>query len=81
MVDQTEKALKKLKKKERVAVKSILTKIQKGEAEGLDMKKLKSHDDIFRVRKGKIRIIFRKNEESILILSIERRSDRTYGNL
>ncbi len=81
MVDKIEKALKKLTEKEKTAVKDILTKIQKKDTKGLDIKKLKSRDDIFRARKGRIRIIFRKTEESILILSIERRSDKTYKNL
>ncbi len=81
MVDKIEKALKKLKEKEREAIKSILTKIQKEKTRDLDIKKLKGRDDIFRVRKGKIRIVFRKNNENISILSIERRSDKTYREL
>ncbi len=81
MVDKIEKALKKLTEKERKAVKSILTKIQKEKTRDLDIKKLKGRDDIFRVRKGNIRIIFRKSNENISILFIERRSDKTYKNL
>ncbi len=81
MVDKIEKALKKLKEKEREAIKSILTKIQKEKTRDLDIKKLKGRDDIFRVRKGKIRIVFRKSNENISILSIERRSDKTYRDL
>jgi mRNA-degrading endonuclease RelE of RelBE toxin-antitoxin system len=81
MVDKIEKALKKLKKKEKEAIKSILTKVQKEKIRDLDIKKLKGRDDIFRVRKGKIRVVFRKNSENISILSIERRSDKTYRDL
>ncbi len=81
MVDKIEKALKGLKEKERKVIKSILTKIQKEKTGDLDIKKLKGRDDIFRVRKGKIRIVFRKNNENISILSIERRSDKTYRDL
>ncbi len=81
MVDKIEKALKKLTGKERGAVKSILIKIQKGKTGDLDIKKLKGRNDIFRVRKGRIRIVFQKNSENISILSIERRSDKTYRDL
>lgn len=44
----------------------------------LDIKKLKGHQNIFRVRKGKIRIIFTKDKKEILIFSIERRREDTY---
>ncbi len=81
MVDKIEEELKKLTEKEREVIKNILTKIQEESIKGLDVKKLKGRDDIFRVRKGNIRIIFRKDNEKILILSIERRSDKTYRNL
>jgi mRNA-degrading endonuclease RelE of RelBE toxin-antitoxin system len=81
MVDKIEKALKKLTEKERKIVKNIFINIQREKTKDLDLKKLKGRNDIFRVRKGKIRIVFRKNKESILILSIERRSDKTYKGL
>ncbi len=78
MVDKIRKVLKKLTKKEREAVRDILEKINKNNFKGLDLKKLKGRDDIFRVRKGKIRIIFRKVNKSIFVLSIEKRSDKIY---
>ncbi len=81
MVDKIEKALRKLTEKERKAIKNILTKIKKEKIKDLDIKKLKGRDDIFRVRKGSMRIVFRKKNESILILSVERKSDKTYKNL
>jgi len=81
MVDKIEKALKKFTEKERREVKNILIKFQKGDVKSLDIKKLKGHNNIFRVRKGKIRIIFRKDKESIFVLSIERRADKTYKDL
>ena len=80
-MDKIEKALKKLTEKEKRAVKEILTKIQKENTNNLDLKKLKGRDDIFRARKGKVRIIFHKTKENISILSIERKTDRTYKDL
>jgi mRNA-degrading endonuclease RelE of RelBE toxin-antitoxin system len=81
MVDKIEKALKKLTEKERRVIKNIFINIQREKTQGLDLKKLKGHNDIFRVRRGRIRIVFRKNKESILILSVERRSDKTCKGL
>ncbi len=81
MVDKIEKALKKLTEKERKVAKNTLVKIQKEKIKDLDIKKLKGRNDIFRVRKGTVRIIFQKKNENILILSIERRSDKTYKNI
>jgi mRNA-degrading endonuclease RelE of RelBE toxin-antitoxin system len=44
----------------------------------LDIKKLTGYDNIFRARKGNIRVIFAKDKKEISILSIERRRESTY---
>jgi len=77
-MDKINKALNKLSLKERRVVKVLLEKIGTGTTSDLDVKKLKGRDDIFRVRKGKLRIIYRKKNERIFILAIERRNDTTY---
>ena len=77
-MDKVKKALGKLKEKERKIVKNILEKIDRGIFDNLDIKKLKGYSDIFRVRKGNIRIIFRKTNKGIFMLSIERRQEKTY---
>jgi len=80
-MDKIKKALKKLSEKERKMVKNILAKLQKEDVRDLDVKKLKGRDDIFRIRKRNIRIIFQKTGKGIFILSIERRREKTYKNL
>lgn len=77
-MDKISKALKLLSQKERRRVKEILGKIAKGDLEGLDVKKLKGRSDIFRVRKADIRIIYRQTKKDVFVLTIERRSERTY---
>ena len=78
-MDKISKALKKLTIKEKEIVKTILEKIKNNSISDLDIKKLKGYDNIFRARKGKIRIIFSKvDENNINILTIEKRQDRTY---
>jgi mRNA-degrading endonuclease RelE of RelBE toxin-antitoxin system len=79
-MDKIQKALRKLNPKEREEIKAILIKLKNRQFKSLDIKKLKGREDIFRVRKGQIRIIYRTNKKgNIFILTIERRSDTTYN--
>ncbi|MFH1401549.1 MAG: type II toxin-antitoxin system RelE/ParE family toxin [Parcubacteria group bacterium] len=79
-MDKIEKALKRLTPKERKIIKGILVKIKNQQFNNLDLKKLKGREDIFRARKGNMRIIYRIDKTgNIFILSIERRSDTTYN--
>lgn len=81
-MNKIDKALRNLSIKEKKAIKDILLKIKKGSLSGFDLKKLKNCDDIFRIRKGRLRIIFRKqNDGQYFILTVERRSNNTYNNL
>ena len=77
-MDKIDKALKKLSKKERKTVSNILTKLIKKDFSGLNLKKLKGYNDIFRAKKGSLRIIFRQEKNNIKLLSIDRRSESTY---
>ena len=77
-MDKIEKALKKLSAKDKLQIERILKKLNSGEFKGLDIKKLKGRDDIFRVRTGSIRLIYRFQDGNIFILSIDRRRESTY---
>ena len=77
-MDKIEKALNKLGFKERQKLKSILLRIERNDFRNLDLKKLKGRKDIFRIRKGDMRIIIYKTDDSIKILSIEHRSSKIY---
>jgi mRNA-degrading endonuclease RelE of RelBE toxin-antitoxin system len=65
-------------KKERQTLELLTAKILSLDWRDLDIKKIKGHQNIFRVRSGKIRIIFSKNGDKIAFFSIERRSETTY---
>lgn len=78
-MDKISKALQKLIPKERHQIKAILIKLQSGNLKGLDLKKLKGREDIFRVRTGNIRIIYHSHNKQVNVLAIERRSDITYN--
>jgi mRNA-degrading endonuclease RelE of RelBE toxin-antitoxin system len=77
-MDAIKKALKKLTEKERERIRGILIKLAAGRTQGLDIKKLRGREDIFRIRKGDIRIVYRKNSGTIFVLLIERRNEKTY---
>ena len=78
-MDKIEKALKSLTSQERKKLKDILARVDEGDFRNLDLKKIKGRADIYRVRKGSIRIIFRKAQSnSIKVLTIERRSSKDY---
>ncbi len=78
-MDKIKKALQKLIPKERKWVKKILRQLEAGQKMNLDIKKLKGRDDIFRIRKSDIRIIYRTDTDGkLFILTIERRKENTY---
>ncbi len=79
-MDKIEKALNKLGKKERKTVRTLLYRLSKGDYQGVDIQKLKSRQDIYRARNGDIRVIYRRSNSDILVLAIERRSEKTYRN-
>lgn len=81
MVDKIQKALNKFSEKEKELVKNLLIEIKNNKLGNLDLKKLKGRDDVFRVRKGKIRIIYRMKLGEVYLLAIERKSDKTYNNI
>lgn len=79
-MDKINKNLRKLNVKERTLVEKILVQLKKQDFKSLNMVQLKGYSNIFRVRKSNIRIIFQhgKKDTDINILSIERRSEKTY---
>jgi mRNA interferase RelE/StbE len=78
-MDKIQKALKKLSPKEHEKIRQILRQLESGKITGFDLKKLKGRNDIFRVRKGDFRIIYKLGASGkIFILAIERRKESTY---
>lgn len=77
-MDKLEKAVKKLTKKEREGLKEIIKALQSGRFNNLNLKKLKGGMDIFRVRKGNMRIIYQIRNGRIFILKIGRRKENTH---
>jgi len=56
----------------------VATRVMLGEIAGLDMKKLKGHDDLFRVRVGDYRLIFQNIGDKFILVDARKRDDQTY---
>lgn len=78
MSSDIEKFLAKLIQKEKKILDNLIEKIIKNDLKGLDVRKLSGRDDIFRVRKGNFRIIFKITKTDNKVVSVERRNDTTY---
>lgn len=73
------KVLKKFNNSEKDIIKNIIIWLKDGSFENLDIKKLQGIRDIYRVRKGTLRILFYFELDKIIkILAIKRRSDKIY---
>ena len=79
MTSSIEKFLAKVTAKEKTVLDAVAKKVQENDLTELDIKKLSGYEDLFRVRKGKFRIIFQINKTSTKMLTIEKRSDTTYN--
>ena len=80
MTDKVTKSLERLSAKEKKWVRDILVSVKSGNFSGLNISRLKGHKDIFRARKGDIRVIYRQVAGDSFVLAIERRSEKTYRN-
>jgi mRNA-degrading endonuclease RelE of RelBE toxin-antitoxin system len=78
MADEIAKFLAKVTQQERIFLVKLIDNIVKNAVSQHNVKKLVGSKDIFRLKKGKFRIIFKKTANDCLIISISRRSEKTY---
>ncbi len=81
MADKIKKILAKLTVKEQEIVKLLILRVKLGDTDGLNISHLKGHTDLFRVKKGRIRIVYRMKSSKIIIVRIDRRNEKTYKDL
>ncbi len=78
-MDRNQKFLNKLRQKERSKIDEVKGRIMRGDIIGLDIKKLKDTEDLFRVRVGRVRIIYSKKDGfPVEFILISFRDDNTY---
>jgi len=81
-MDELDRLLKRFSEKEKAIIRDILERLKTGRRQGLHIEKLTGYANIFRVSKGRIRIIYSVEEgNKIYILRIERRAEKTYRDL
>ena len=78
-MNKIEKLLRKISKNDRKKLLELITLILNCENK-LKIVKIKK-SDLFRVRYGKFRIIFHKENKEVIIDSIKLRNENTYKNL
>lgn len=79
MPDRLEKFLAKLHGRELLLVQNLMLRIKLGELDGLQIKPLKGHKNFYRLRKGRVRIIFEiRSDREPEIHSVGYRDDQTY---
>lgn len=79
-----EKWLKQLRKMpwhNRARVNEVLLQLFARNFIGLDWKKLRGYENLFRIRVGNYRIIYRDDGQKITVISIPPKSDNTYNDL
>ena len=77
-MDKIDKALSKLTLKEKERIRNVIEALQLGRFDNLNIKKLKGFRDVFRVRKGGLRIVYQLLDRNIIILKIDKRKEDTY---
>ena len=77
-MDRTDKFLNKLSGTESARVLKAISDILSEKTTGYSVKKLKGYRDVYRIRIGTIRIIYRELENDIEVLDIGRRNEKTY---
>ena len=73
-----DKFLTKLDPERRAKVLATLLQIRAGDFRGLNLRKLKEVGSLYRVRVGKVRIIFEMDTDGIRPTDIDFRNDNTY---
>ena len=77
-MNKIEKFLKKLSPTEGKEMQEIISRIVGGKYENIDMQKMSGYVSRYRVRKGRIRIIFTLHDYGAVIEKVDFRNDHTY---
>ncbi len=78
MTDKIRKFVDRLTPKQREVAKLLILRVKLSDTEGLDVKRLQGHEDMYRVRKGRLRIVYLKNATEFRVVHMDWRDDQTY---
>lgn len=77
-MDKIFKFLKKRNKKERIHLMAAADLIVGNDLNNTDIKKLIGYENLYRIRIGKFRIIFKKSKKRNIVIKIDEKDDQTY---
>lgn len=77
-MDKIEKFLAKLSKKDFLLAQELIRCLVQGQNHGLHITKLKGQTDTYRLRHGRLRIIYTKPQAGVVVLAIGLRNENTY---
>ncbi len=81
-MNETDKLLQRLSAKERQRIEHMLLQLALGQLLGLPIKKIVGTKDIFRLRVGRYRIIYRQSPgHDLELIKISKRNEKTYKDL
>lgn len=78
-MNELQKALAKLSKEHKEVFDYLALRLLARDFLGLNIAKLKGSKDIYRIKQGRLRVIFRMNGEQITVLSVGLRNENTYS--
>jgi len=79
-MDKLQKALAKLSDREALFVEEVLFRFKARNYLGLNLIKLKGAKDLFRIKAGRLRIIFSMSSNGVKLIDVGYRSEKTYRN-
>lgn len=80
-MDKLKKLLSRISERDRQELQAIIFLIMKNDLALLSVKKVSGHQNVFRVRSGRYRVIFKKEEPMPCILDVRLRNENTYKNI
>lgn len=79
-MNELQKAIARLFKEHRSTFDSLMIRLLARDFLGLNVGKLKGHKDLYRLKHGKLRIIFQMDQSGLSVLQVGLRSEKTYRN-
>ncbi len=80
-MDKLKKLLSRISEHDRRELQAIIFLIMKNDFALLSVKKVSGHQNVFRVRSGRYRVIFKNEELMPRLLDIRLRNENTYKNI
>ena len=79
-MNEVQKVLAKLPKEYKTSFDILMLRLLARDFMGLNIARLKGHKDIYRVKQGRLRVIYRMDGRNLSVLEVGLRSEKTYRN-